>query len=272
MDAARIKFFYHIARGALSRLCRFRARERRRLSAVRAAYSDNYTHESNEQFLFKRRRFFVHDALQTLPVADYKRFLLARFAKIVEHFGAASVLELGSGRGLNLLSLAALCPRLREAQGIELSPEGVRVAEENVKHPPLRELAYLTGVSEDIASRRIAEVRFSFVCGSITEDIVPPHSVDVVFSNSVVEQIPREYPKVFRAARRAARLGGFWSEPFREAQGWNLFYRMYLKNIDYFCASYREVEKAGWRIRSFEVPQTQKFEFRTGILVCAPSS
>lgn len=268
MDLARLKFFYHIFRGMFSRLMHVRAHARRHPSAVRVAYDDNYTQESNDRFLFKKRHYFVRGVPQTLPVADYKKFLLACFAEIIQHFGAASVLELGSGRGFNLLSLALLVPRLREAHGIELSPEGVRVAEDNVRHPPLRELAYLTGLSEDAVARRIKEVRFSFVCGSITKEIVPPQSVDVVFSNSVIEQVPRDYPQVFRAAFHAARLGGFWSEPFREAQGWNLFYRLYLKNIDYFCASYREVEKAGWRIHSFEVPLLQKFQFNTGILVC----
>lgn len=201
-------------------------------------------------------------------VGDYKRTLLLRYAELLHYFGATSVLELGSGRGLNLLALAVLVPRLTEAQGIELSPEGVRVAEEQVKNPPLQELSYLTGVSAPDIACRVAEVRFSFICGSMTDDVVPSQSVDVVFSNSAIEQLPREYLLAFRAAFHAARQAGFWSEPFREAQGWNFFYRMYLHNIDYFRVSYREAEKAGWRFHSFEVPPLQKYLFNTGILVC----
>jgi len=93
-------------------------------------------------------------------------------------------------------------------------------------------------------------------------------SFDAVFSNSVIEQIPKEYPKVFSECFRVARSVGIWSEPFAEAQGLNIFYRLYLKNIDYFRASYKEVLNSGWKFISFVVPDIQKKMFKTGFLVC----
>ncbi|OHA27746.1 MAG: hypothetical protein A3C08_03245 [Candidatus Taylorbacteria bacterium RIFCSPHIGHO2_02_FULL_47_18] len=269
MSLKRLLYFYYIARGFCSSL--FRGHSARRFAHVRAVYERNYVQESNHMFLHKKRKFYVRGKLLVLPVWEYKRFLLLRFAEIVKHFGAATVLELGSGRGLNLLALAVLVPYLKEACGIELSGEGVRAAEENVERPPFEELQLLTGVSREEIERRIRSVHFQFTEGSIIEPHCAPASVDVVFSNSVIEQLPRDYLNAFREARCAARLGSFFSEPFREAQR-NPFLLMYLRNIDYFRSSYREAEKAGWRVHSFEIPDMQKFDFNTGILVCKPSS
>ena len=268
MSLERIRYFYYIARGFCSSF--FRERAARHSANVRAAYERNYSQESNHVFLHKKRRFYIHKKLTVLPVWAYKRFLLLRFAEIIKHFGAASVLELGSGRGLNLLALAVLAPSIKEARGIELSGEGVHAAEENVKRPPFEELQLLTDVSREEIERRIRSVHFQFTEGSITEPHFASASVDVAFSNSVIEQLPRDYLSTFREARRAARLGSFFSEPFREAQR-NPFLLMYLRNIDYFRSSYREAEKAGWSVYSFEVPALQKFEFNTGILICKPS-
>ncbi len=270
MSYARIIFYYHILRTAFSRLVFRRARRDRTEEEVQMAYEMNYTGQNNMDFLLLRRRKFVLGKMANTTVADYKRHLLKRFAGILEDFSARSVLELGSGRGLNLLALAVLVPSLTAATGIELTEAGVRTAEENVKHPPLAALALLTSTSVEYIARRIGEVSFRFLRGSMTMPHLARESVDVVFSNSAIEQLPRRsnYLAAFREAHRAARVGAFWSEPFAEAQGRNLFYRLYLKNIDYFRASYREVEKAGWNAVSFEIPDCQKFEFNTGILIC----
>ncbi|KKU60083.1 MAG: hypothetical protein UX81_C0004G0012 [Parcubacteria group bacterium GW2011_GWA2_47_12] len=261
---SRLRFYYGIARGALSRAARGGFTRTEKL--VEHAYSDNYANETNEDFMLKVAPHFAWGKPALYPVVEHKKFLLRLFADKLISFGTETVLELGSGRGFNLLALALLCPRLNALCGIELSAEGVAVARKNTAHPPLHLLQHLTGMSESLIQKRLKEVRFEFTQGSITALPFADRSFDAVFSNSVIEQIPRDYPQVFAEARRVSRVVGIFSDPFSEAQGWNIFYRFYLKNIDYFCATYRVAEDAGWRVFQFEIPPLQKAVFNTGML------
>lgn len=229
-------------------------------------YGGNYMRETNEAFMYKQALAYERGKPVTRSVLEYKRALLQRFADKLNASGSESVLEFGSGRGFNLLALAVLCPRLKILQGIDLTKEGVACARQNFNEPPFAILESLTGASRDAIKKRLAEVALSAVEGSITALPFDDGSFDAVFSNSVIEQIPRDYPSVFKEAHRVAKTIGIFSEPFAEAQGLNVFYRLYLKNIDYFCASYRVVEDAGWRITHFEIPQLQKAVFNTGVL------
>jgi hypothetical protein len=155
------------------------------------------------------------------------------------------------------------------AAGVELSPVGTKISRDNFSFPPIEIIKEITGVEdEDYINKRIGSVSFSVREGSITEIPFPDNSFEAVFSNSVIEQIPREYMRAFSESFRVSKKIGVWSEPFVEAQGWNIFYRLYLRNIDYFSASYKNVLKCGWRFLSFTVPNMQKSLFNTGFLVC----
>lgn len=231
-------------------------------------YGGNYTRLSNEAFMRKQALVYEGRTPVWRSVLEYKKILLRRFADTINASGVESILELGSGRGFNLLALSIMCPHLNILQGIELTAEGVSVACRNLADPPRALLQELTGADDDDIQKRLASVSLSVAAGSITALPFQDRSYDAVFSNSVIEQIPRDYPRVFSEAFRVARRLGIFSEPFSEAQGWNVFYRLYLKNIDYFSASYRVVENAGWRVSRFEIPFVQKAEFRTGFLVC----
>jgi len=103
--------------------------------------------------------------------------------------------------------------------------------------------------------------------GSIRSLPYKDNTFDFVYSNSVIEQFPRDYMLPFEEAYRVTSNAAFFSEPFKEAEP-NILRRLHLKNIDYFNASYHEVEKVGFSVRSFFVPTLQKFAFNTGNLVC----
>src|SRR3989344_2482904 len=137
----------------------------------------------------------------------------------------------------------------------------------NLAAPPVAILKKLTGLTEWEILSRIRAADIDFTEGSILEIPFPKNSFDAVFSNSVIEQIPRDYMKVFTGVFRVAEKIAFFSEPEESAQRGHIFNLMHLKNIDYFCASYREVEKAGFKTLSFEIPPLQKFVFNTGLLV-----
>ena len=208
-------------------------------------------------------------ALYEVPKIAMRKIYLREMSRALGGFGGVeSVLELGSGNGINVLSFAALHPEIRVWRGIEMTPEGVAAAGRLREHLPLDKLAYLTGLGREAVGRRLAGRDIKFQQGSILELPFAVRSFDVVFSSLVIEQIPRDYPQAFREARRVARLGGFFIEEFREAQS-NVFQRMQLSNLDYFRASYREAERAGWRLQSFERLPMNKIQFSSGLLVCS---
>ncbi len=206
--------------------------------------------------------------LYEVPKAAMRKIHLAEMSRALGGFGGVrSVLELGSGNGINVLTLAALHPEIRVWRGIEMTPEGVAAAGRLLEHLPLDELAYLTGLPAETVGRRLAGADMQFQQGSILELPFVAKSFDVAFSRLVIEQLPRDYPQAFREARRIARLGGFFLEEFREAQS-NVFQRIQLRNLDYFRASYREVKRVGWTVKSFERLPMNKVEFSCGLLVC----
>ena len=261
------KFYFKVLKRALLREFLGRGQIKRDTHLVREEYDKSYLRESNEDFMFKEQDVFLDGKITTMPVSEYKRFIVGQFSKIISEKKSESILELGSGRGFNILALAALHPEIKKLRGLELSTEGVKVSKRNLAAPPVAILKKLTGLTEWEILSRIRAADIDFTEGSILEIPFPKNSFDAVFSNSVIEQIPRDYMKVFTGVFRVAEKIAFFSEPFKEAQRGHIFNLMHLKNIDYFCASYREVEKAGFKTLSFEIPPLQKFVFNTGLLV-----
>lgn len=207
--------------------------------------------------------------LYEVPKAALRKVHLGEMSRALSVLGGvSSVLELGSGNGINLLLLAALHPEIKTWRGVELTPEGVAAAERIWREPPLDDLSYLTDLPRDVIAGRLANADIKFQQGSILDLPFPDQSLDVAFSRLVLEQLPRDYPVAFREARRVARVGGLFLEEFREAQT-NVFQRMQLKNLDYFRASYRAAGRAGWKVRSFARLPMNKVEFSFGLLVCA---
>jgi SAM-dependent methyltransferase len=271
-DSFSYRFYYFTLRTALSHAV-FPHKRRERLEAsVKDQYSGNYSEETNEGFMQRRRSMFLKGKhIPDFPVVEHKRILLKKFSEIFLRFDTESLLELGSGRGFNILSLAVLCPEIKKLRGVELSPHGVETAKKNFKNPPLALLSQLTSVSEEEITRRLTGRDIDFIEGSITKLPFESKSFDAVFSNSVIEQIPKEYPSVFSEASRVARKVGVWSEPFREAQQHHPMKLLYLKNTDHFRASYKDIETCGWKVRDFEVSELQKFEFNTAFVTATPS-
>ena len=269
-DAFSYKFYYFTLRTALSYAIFPRKKKRREEEFVKKQYGGNYSNESNEDFMFKCRSMFMNGRhLPAFPVIEHKKILMKKFVEKFSPFNPESILELGSGRGFNILSLAVLCPYIKKLHGVELSPWGVETARKNLKNPPVELLGKLTEVSADEIVRRLSGRDIGFVEGSITNLPFENKSFDAVFSNSVIEQIPKDYPKVFGESARVAKVVGVWSEPFREAQKHHPMKLLYLKNTDHFRASFKEVMTAGWRINDFEIPELQKHEFNTGFLTAS---
>ena len=262
------KFCYHVLRGAVSQVFRPARRLQRNENVVDDTYSFNYTRETNNDFMFKRQDVFINGTRAVYPVIEYKKIILQKFAGKLSVFYPESILELGSGRGFNVLTLAVLLPQVKRLRGIELSENGVNQAKANFKNPPTNILCRLSGVSKTEVLKRLQGRDIDFIRGSILELPFKDNEFDAMFSNSVIEQIPRDCGRVFTESFRVAKKASIFNEPFYEAQRFNIFKLMYLRNIDYFRASYDDVSESGWNIYQFEIPEIQKFVFSTGILTC----
>ncbi|OHA32396.1 MAG: hypothetical protein A2928_00105 [Candidatus Taylorbacteria bacterium RIFCSPLOWO2_01_FULL_45_15b] len=262
----KLLFYYYVTRSALSRFLRRRLVERTE-AFVADAYEEAYEKTTNDVF-FKTERawYFGNEIVQ--PRIGYKKDLLNIFSEKIRSFEVHSVLELGCGRGLNLLALALLCPSLEKIVGIELSEKGVERAKANIANPPLVALTFITGIEKKEILRKLAMSKIEIVQGSARDLPFADRSFETVFSNSVIEQFPVDSSIVFKEAARVSSKIGIFSEPFLEAQRGNIFKILYLGNIDYFKASYKMVRNYGWDILEFKIPPFQKYEFNTGFLTC----
>lgn len=205
------------------------------------------------------------------PAVDTRRFRVLYFSRAIKDLelrsNIRSVLELGSGSGINVLALAVLHLEIKIWNGVELTQAGVKTAKKLLEHPPIKHLRYITGLDEQTIRERLSKSDIRFVEGDILNLPFKNNSFDLVYSALAIEQIPQEYPWAFREARRVCAGYAFFLEEFLEAQ--NIFHRMSLSNLDYFCASYREVEKADFRIIKYEPYPLSKLDFRLGFLLCS---
>jgi len=200
---------------------------------------------------------------------DRKRFTISHISNTIRSLdGIKSVLEMGSGGGINILALAILHPDIPEWHGVELTPEGVSVSQNILLSPPYDYLEYVTGFSRDEILKRLSHAHITFHKGDMTRLPFERDSIDLVFSCQAIEQLPRAYPEAFCEAKRVTRAHALFLEEFREAQA-NIFERMHLKNRDYFRASFHEAEKAGFTIISFEPFPLKQLYYSLGFLVCA---
>ncbi|MDO8500048.1 MAG: class I SAM-dependent methyltransferase [bacterium] len=202
---------------------------------------------------------------------DIRKMRIAYLSRSLREFNYEktinSVLELGSGNGFNILALAALHPEIKMWKGIDLTSAGVAAAGFLLSDLPMKPLRYVTELDEDIIRERLSKSDIQFCEGNMLNLPFSDSSFDAVFSCQAIEQLPRDYPRAFQEARRVAAEGAFFLEEFSEAQ--NIFQWMHLQNVDYFCASYQEVQKAGFKILKFEPFPLNPEHLSLGLCVCS---
>ena len=98
-----------------------------------------------------------------------------------------TVLDLGSGGGIDVLLSAKLVGSTGKAYGLDMTPEMLALAEENKRKSGLTNVEFLKGEIENIP--------------------LPDNYVDVIISNCVIN-LSGDKDKVFREASRVLKLGG----------------------------------------------------------------
>ena len=239
------------------------ARNRERVSTI---YDDQYA-PSNDEFVrsrAKRRDAFLLNRRAVWGNGWYSiEFRESMIEQIVALTGARRVLEVGSGRGVNLALLALRRPDL-VLEGIELTAAGVARSRELQERLP-SELLALYGLEQLSAEQRAAVDRLRFVEADATAMPYDDDAFDLAFTYLVLEQIPDRYPAVVREMARVSSGYCAFVEPFGDANG--RLGRAQLRGLDYFRASSDEMRRYGLEPVHFTTAFPQKVHFGTGLLV-----
>ena len=199
-------------------------------------------------------------------IYSIRRVQLVHLLDAARAVKADSMLEIGFGSGINLVSLAILDPKLNLA-GIEFTASGVRLAQALVASPPPELLQFL-GIDRLDADQRAALSRIRFIHASATAIPLPDKSFDLVFTNQVLEQMGWNnlYKQAIAEARRIARKRAVFIECFHECnRGVQRFYLIY-KN--YFRDRWKKFADYGFEPVSFSEDVPMKFLYQAGVLVC----
>jgi len=227
-------------------------------------YEDTYR-PSNQKWFQERseRKYPIREKNELLTVDGH--FLRAVYVQtlsdIFNQLQCTSVLEVGSGRGNNIIALAALNLSLR-LTGLEKSKNGYERSLEWKKD--ITKTAFdLVGIGEKIDTIDFKKIRF--VHGDALSMPLPDKCVDVSFTHLVLEQIPHRYPQVLDEMRRVSRRYCIFIEGFREAL--SLVDKVFLKRKGRFRFSYKNFKKYGLRPVFFTDQYPQKTKFGTGLLI-----
>jgi len=180
---------------------------------------------------------------------------------IFKQLRCTSVLEVGSGRGQNIIADAALNLEL-QLTGLEPSRNGYERSSE-WKNDIAKGNINLTGGEGDL--KKIDFNKIHFVHGNGFAMPLSDKIVDASYTNLVLEQVSDRYPKILKEMRRVTRKYCIFLESFTESL--SLAEKIFLKQKDYFRFSYKNFEKYGLRPIYFSNAFPQKATMGTGLLI-----
>lgn len=204
-----------------------------------------------------------HDEHHLINAWGIPRVHLLCLARLIEQLKPRSVLEVGFGRGLNLLTLAARFPEVRFA-GIELSERGVReatrVAHANalpdalVKFAPFELLNPAVGTRLDLRRGSAAELPF--------ED----GAFDLVYTRQALEQMESIREPVMHQLRRVSSGYVAMFEAFRDWNGTGMC-RNRVVATGYFAAALADLPRYGLEPVYTKEDLPHKVYMRVGLAV-----
>jgi SAM-dependent methyltransferase len=225
-------------RKALRRgLARLIGRGRRHRSKVaeeyRSAWSAGYARYRLERDDLNPAPWIWRGRRLLLDPAGATRMRTILFAAVLEELKPRKVLEVGSGNGINLFSLAGAFPDV-EFTGVELTEEGVgqakRAQQDNATLESLRTYSPLPTHDPD-ALRRV-----EFVQGDASAMPFADGSFDVVLTVLALEQMERIRSAALREIARVSSTHALMLEPFRDVNSRGLR-RLYVFGRNYFRGS-----------------------------------
>ena len=184
-------------------------------------------------------------------------------AAVLTDLQPSTVLEVGSGDGLNLMFLASFFPNI-QFTGIELTQAGVDVARDFQKQSFLPE--EMTAMFSQRAVDRSAFRRIAFGQGSARELPFPTNHFDVVLTCVALEQMETIRDTALREVARVANSWTAMIEPFRDfnAQGMR---RSYIQAYNYFAGNVEDLRSYGLQPLHVSDDLPQKLNLHAGLVV-----
>src|SRR5262245_21338060 len=217
----------------------------------------------------KQWRVGIHQNIRTVNLYDrpaiqtgieYKRIVIEELDKRIKSLQPRSVLEIGSGNGLNVLALAFLNPHI-QFKGIEPTDMGVSQSINFKMNLPFDEISYLTGLSkQEIPNRKPA---IEFEKKSVFD--LKPDEAEMAFTCNVlvlIEERKKALEKIYKAAAKYA----MFYESFWEYN--NFFQRRRLKRKYTPCLKLSEVQRLGFKVLLLNPPLVNKLHGQDNLLIC----
>jgi len=176
-----------------------------------------------------------------LDPAAATRLRTVLFAAVIDELKPKRVLEVGSGNGINLLSLAGAFPNV-EFTGLELTPEGVEQARRAQRDEEIAEIVRAYSPLETRDPLAIERIRF--IRGDASAMPFEDGGFDLVMTVLAVEQMESIRAAALREIARVARGHVLMLEPFRDMNA-SGFRRLYVKSRGYFQGSIDELRSFG---------------------------
>lgn len=205
-----------------------------------------------------RGRNYLIDAQGT------KRVHMLYLMRALARCAPASVLEVGCGNGLNLMVLANRFPEIA-MHGIELTPEGVAVAESGIAMPDLPD-GLVAFAPEDLPARD-AHRRIAVRQGSAAALPFEDDAIDLAFTVLALEQMEEIRRQALDELARVARRHVVMIEPFRD---WNEdgMRRQAIAARDYFQARVADLAGHGLKPVFVSGDLPCKLAMGVGVVVC----
>ena len=176
-----------------------------------------------------------------LDPAAATRLRTVLFAAVLDQLKPRRVLEVGSGNGINLLSLAGAFPDI-EFTGLELTQEGVEQARRAQSDSAIAEIVQAYSPLETRDPSAVSKIRF--VQGDASEMPFEDGSFDLVMTVLAIEQMESIRAAALREIARVTRGHVLMLEPFRDVNSTGLR-RLYVRSRGYFQGSIGELGDFG---------------------------
>lgn len=210
---------------------------------------------------WRGRRLFLDGA----AAARVRTVLLSA---VLDQLKPRRVLEVGSGHGINLLSLAGAFPEI-EFTGLELTPEGVEQARRAQSDSAIANIIHDFSPLDNVEPSAIERIRF--VQGDASAMPFEAGSFDLVVTVLAVEQMESIRAAALSEISRVSSGHVLMLEPFRDVNERGLR-RLYVQSRGYFRGSIGELRNFGleplWATADFP----QEAFLGTAFVLSAPLS
>ncbi len=202
----------------------------------------------------KPNRHFLGEDIFELHKLGTKFLATLMIEKIISKLEVSSVCECGSGSGRNLVFIASRNKNVNFV-GFDYSKFAIEVANNALKQ---QELNLHTPAPNLLDRNELNEIshKLRFICCSADNIELKDKSIDLLFTNTALEQMWEIRKEVLSEIRRVTRSYVIFYEPFLDA---NDFYgRLFLRCGNYFRYRQADIEQYGFKvIKSFNIFPTK---------------